>query len=212
MVPRLASYTMNQTAIQIVEKPDWVLWDDIKQCLYEAHAQNRAKGINMTHYLWPAEKIKESLGEKGIMLVALDGKKVVGTAAIADKTGTSWYTNGHYAYVCFDAVIPDYVGKGVFKCLDKKREDIAREIGYSVLVFDTHSKNVYRQEIARKQGFRYVRFFHAKSGDHNSVVMAKWLRGNSYSQGYCIYRYQISKWKTLLRFFLNLLAKTWQRS
>lgn len=199
MVPRLASYTMNQTAIQIVEKPDWVLWDDIKQCLYEAHAQNRAKGINMTHYLWPAEKIKESLGEKGIMLVALDGKKVVGTAAIADKTGTSWYTNGHYAYVCFDAVIPDYVGKGVFKCLDKKREDIARERGYSVLVFDTHSKNVYRQEIARKNGYGFVNYFMAKNGDHNSVVMAKWLNGSPYSSFYCWKHYYIKKMRTLLK-------------
>ena len=199
MVPRLESYTMNKTAIQIVEKPEWVSWDEVKQCLYEAHAQNRAEGINMTHYLWPAEKIKESLGEKGIMLVALDGKKVVGTAAIADKTGTSWYTNGHYAYACFDAVIPDYRGRGVFKCLDNKRECIARGREYSALVFDTHSKNFYRQKIARKNGYRFVNYFMAKSGDHNSVVMAKWLKGCPYSSLYCWKHYYIKKMRTLLK-------------
>ena len=60
-----------ESNIQIVEKPDWVTWDDIKQCLFEAHAENRAKGINMAHYQWPVEKIKESLGERGIILVSI---------------------------------------------------------------------------------------------------------------------------------------------
>ena len=72
-------------SIQVVEKPDWVSWDDIKQCLYEAHSVNRSKGINMAHYQWPAEKIKESLGENGFMLVALDGNKLVGTAGIGKE-------------------------------------------------------------------------------------------------------------------------------
>lgn len=194
---------MNKTAIQIIEKPDWVSWDDIKQCLYEAHAPNREKGINMTHYLWPAEKIRDSLGEQGVMLVALDGRKVVGTAAIADKTSTSWYSNGRYAYVCFDVVIPDYVGKGIFKQLDTKREDIAKQKRYSVLVFDTHLKNVRRQRIAIKQEYRYVSYFRAKSGDHYSVVMAKWLNGCPYSSFYCWTKYHFSKLKTIIRYRLK---------
>jgi GNAT superfamily N-acetyltransferase len=195
---------MNNTAIQIIEKPDWVSWDDIKQCLYEAHALNRERGINMTHYLWPAGKIRDSLGEQGVMLVALDGRKVVGTAAIADKTSTSWYSNGRYAYVCFDAVIPDYVGKGIFKQLDTKREDNAKEKGYSVLVFDTHSKNVHRQNIALKHDYKYVSFFKAKSGDHYSVVMAKWLNGCPHSTFYCRKQYYLRKAKTILRTMFHL--------
>ena len=94
---------MNDRSIQIIEKPDWVSWDDIKQCLFEAHSVNRAKGINMDHYQWPTEKIKESLGENGFMLVALDGDKVVGTAGIGEKFGNKWYSKGRYAYMCFAA-------------------------------------------------------------------------------------------------------------
>jgi len=203
VVPGLEIYMMNKTAIQIIEKPEWVSWDDIRQCLYEAHAPNREKGINMTHYLWPAEKIKESLGEHGVMLVALDGGKVVGTAAFAERTQKRWYTDGScYAFLCFDSVIPYYTGKGIFGLLDKKREEKAKEYGYNVLIFDTHSKNAHRIDIALRNGFRLVRFFRASSNDHYSVIMAKWLRGKSYSHGYCVYRYQISKWKTLVKSFL----------
>lgn len=185
--------------IQIIEKPDGVTWDDIKQCLVEAHTVNRAKGINMSHYQWPTEKIKESLGEKGIVLVALDGRRLVGTAAIGDRVGKTWYTRGSYAYICFDAVIPEYSGKGIFKLLDSKREQLAMKLGYKTLVFDTHSKNVHRQEIAFKNGFRLVRFFRAASKDHYSVVMAKWLDGRPYTKAYCWWKYYCSliKVKTL---------------
>lgn len=185
--------------IQIMVKPDWVTWDDIKQCLFEAHAENRAKGINMAHYQWPVERIKDSLGEKGVVLVALDGKRLIGTAAIGDKIGKTWYTKGPYAYICFDAVIPDYSGKGIFKLLDSKREQLAKNLGYRTLVFDTHSNNFHRQEIALKNGFRLVRFFRASSKDHYSVVMAKWLDGCPYSSFYCWIKFQLSKFQALMR-------------
>ena len=187
---------MDNDGIHIIEKPNWVTWDDIKQCLFEAHAENRAKGINMAHYQWPVERIKDSLGEKGVVLVALDGKRLIGTAAIGDKIGKTWYTNGPYAYICFDAVIPEYSGKGIFKLLDSKREQLAMELGYKTLVFDTHSKNVHRQEIAKKNGYKPVRFFQASSKDHYSVVMAKWLDGCPYSKAYCRWKYYCSLIKT----------------
>ena len=184
--------------IQIVEKPDWISWDDIKQCLVDAHADNRAKGINMSHYQWPSERIKDSLGERGFMLVALDGDKLIGTAAIGDKSSSYWYIAGKYAYVCFDGVIPRYRGRGIFRLLDSKREENAQKRGFDVLVFDTHEKNVHRQKIALKNGYRYVRFFRAKGGDHYSVVMVKWLKSCPYSKLYCIWKFQLSKIKTLL--------------
>lgn len=194
---------MTDNMIQIVEKPDWVSWEDIKQCLYEAHSVNRAKGINMSHYQWPAEKIKDSLGENGLMLVALDGKKVVGTAAIAEKNGKSWYASGRYAYMCFAGVLPDYGGHGIYKELVKKREEMAESQGYHILLLDTHYHNKKIQIIAKKNGYRLVRFFQVGNRDHFSVVMVKWLGEKSYSQWYCLYRYQISKWKTIVRSILK---------
>jgi len=189
--------------IKICEKPDWVSWDDIKQCLYEAHSVNRAKGINMAHYQWSAVKIKESLGENGFMLVALDGNKLVGTAGIGEKFGTKWYAKGRYAYECYASVLPEYAGKGIFKMLDIKREAKVRESGYDLLIGDTHSKNSHRIGIALKNGFRLVRFFRAASKDHYSVVIAKWLNGCPYSLFYCWMKFQISKLKTIIRYPLK---------
>lgn len=189
---------MMDPSIQIVEKPDWVSWDDIKQCLYEAHAVNREKGINMAHYQWPAEKIKQSLGENGFMLVAMDGDKLVGTAGIGEKFGNKWYVKGRYAYECYAGVLPEYAGIGIYKMLEIKRESKVREDGYDVLLGDTHSKNSHRIDIALKNGFRLVRFFRAASKDHYSVVIAKWLNGCPYSSIYCWMRFQTSKLHALI--------------
>lgn len=186
------------SGINIIEKPDWVSWDDIKQCLKDSHSVNRAKGINMTHYQWPAIKIKESLGENGFMLVALDGKKLVGTAGVGEKSGKSWYANGRYGYMCFAGVLPEYSGCGIYRALVNRREEIAKSRNYQILVFDTHCKNKKVQKIALKNGYRYVRFFQAQSRDHYSVVMAKWLNGCPYTKFYCCYRYLKSKLKVLL--------------
>lgn len=187
-----------ENKIQIIEKPDWVSWDDIKQCLFEAHAENREKGINMSHYQWPAEKIRDFVGEKGVVLVAIEGKKVVGTAAIAEKFGKTWYAKGRYAYMCYASVLSSYNGKGLYHSLTEKREEIAKSMGFKTLVFDTHKNNRKIQSIAKKNSYRFVRFFRA-GNDHYSVVMAKWLDGCPYSKLYCKMQYQKSKWKTLIK-------------
>ena len=187
-----------ENQIVIEEKPEWISWGDIKQCLKEAHAENRSKGINMAHYQWPEEKIKESIGDRGVVLVALEGCKLVGTAALAVKTNKMWYAAEDYAYVCFDAVIPQYSGKGVFKSMDLRREELALKLGLNTLVFDTHENNIHRQQIALKNGYHYVKYFRAATKDHYNVVMAKWLGRSPYSRLYCFVKFEVSKIKTLL--------------
>lgn len=178
--------------IQIVEKPDWVSWEDIKQCLVEAHAVNRAKGINMAHYQWPVEKIREYIGTNGVMLVALDGEKVVGTAAICEKNGNAWYAKGRYAYLGFGSVLSEYSGMGIFKNLEQEREKIIHAQNYSVIIGDTHSKNKRRIKIAKLGGFQMIGYFRTSNNDHYNIVFAKWPNGCPYSKIYCRYRFYIS--------------------
>lgn len=185
-------------SIQIVEKPDWLSWDEIKQCLYFAHAANRIKGINMAHHQWTAETIKDYIGDNGLVLVALDGNKLVGTACIKEKYGKKWFNEGRYAYFCFDAVLPEYAGKGIFKELDQQREIYAKKLSYEIAVIDTHENNKHRLEIAKKCGYKLVRYFRAASGDHYCVMATKWFKGSPYSDFYCYLKFQVSKLKTLL--------------
>ena len=177
------------SGIQVVVKPDWVSWDDIKKCLVDAHAVNRAKGINMAHYQWPAEEIREYIGPNGVILVALDGSKVVGTAAISEKVGKAWYAKGRYAYMCFAGVLPQYSGQGIYGKLAQLREKIAKEQGYRVWVFDTHEKNKSLQRIVKVNGYRTVHYFRAASNDHYNIIMAKWPNGCPYTKFYCNWRF-----------------------
>ncbi len=189
---------MQTNEILIVEKPDWVSWEDIKQCLFEAHAVNREKGIIMTHYQWPSERIIETIGDNGRMFVALASDKLVGVAAVCDKTGDTWYAKGKYAYLGFAGVLPEYNGQGIYNKLIKAREDFARKQNFNTIIFDTHQRNKVVQNKALKNGYRYVRFFRASSKDHYCVIMAKWPDGCPYSKLYCFYKYILSGIKTLL--------------
>lgn len=177
------------TDIQIIEKPDWVSWDDIKQCLVDSHATNRAQGINMAHYQWPVEKIREYIGPNGVILVALDGSKVVGTAVISEKEGKAWYAKGRYAYMCFASVLPQYRGQGIYGRLAQLREKIANEQGYRVWVLDTHEKNKSLQRIVKANGYHLVGYFRTMNKDHFNVVMAKWPDGCPNSKCYCKLRF-----------------------
>lgn len=170
-------------AIQIIEKPDWVSWDDIHCVLMKAHASNRAKGINMRKPSLPGEEIKKEIGDDGVMLVAIDGNKVVGTAALLTKTCSMWFHKGQYGHLCYASVLPDYHGEGVYSLLCKEREMIAREKGLNTLYFDTHHKNKQVIDINLNNGFKRVgvRVF----ADHWNVVLFKWLDGCPYSDFWC---------------------------
>lgn len=180
------------TEIQIIEKPDWISWEEIKKCLYDAHSVNRQKGINMRRYLWSAEDIRNYIGPNGVMLVALDGKKVIGTAAISEKYDNTWYIKGRYAYLCFGCVLPQYSGQGIFKKMEHKREEIALLQGYDVLLADTHIKNKVRLHIAKHNGYHKIHCFRGRNSDHYSVIIAKWAKGCPYPPIYLNIRFYYS--------------------
>ena len=54
-----------ENSIQIIEKPDWVSWDEIREVLWESHAENREQGIVNTYPLLPGDELRRFVGEKG---------------------------------------------------------------------------------------------------------------------------------------------------
>lgn len=148
---------MNQN-IQIIEKPEWVSWNDIHEVLVKAHAQNRANGINMKKPTLPGEKIAEEIGDEGKMFVALDGRRVVGTSAIVVKRKSYWCGGKQERYACiyFASVLPEYNGQGIFKKLDLKREKESLSMGIDKMLGDTHERNQHRLKIAQKAGYKFV--------------------------------------------------------
>ena len=172
--------------IQIIEKPEWISWESIRQCLYEAHSVNRTKGIYMTKYLLSTEKILDYIGPHGVMIVALNGNKVIGTAAVCERYGKKWYANGRYAYLSFDGVLPEYKGQGVFREMERVREKIIKSQNYSVILGDTHKENKRRIKTAELSGYHVVDY------SYKNVIFVKWLTGCPHSKFYCQFRICIS--------------------
>ena len=176
--------------IQILEKPENLSWEIIQNVLNKAHQTNREKGIVMRKPSLPAEELAKEVGEDGVMLVAMDGSRVVGTAALLVKECSNWYSKGQYGYLCFASVLPEYAGKGIYKRLSEERDRIARSKGLNGLLFDTHHKNSRVIAINRKNGFKRVgvRIFDS----HWNIVLFKWLNGSDHSSFECFYHYCIS--------------------
>ena len=180
-----------QDNIFIIEKPEWVSWDDIHEVLMIAHAENRAKGIKMRKPSLPGEEIRKELGEEGVMLVAIVDNRLVGTAAMLKKENKSWYNNGAFCYCCFDAVLPEYNGQGIYGKLCDKRIEIARNKGLNNLYVDTHHENTHAINVNLKNGFKCVDI--KMLPDHWNVVLFKWLDGCPYTDFRCKFEFVIRK-------------------
>lgn len=187
--------------IQIMEKPDWVSWDEIHDVLWKAHEKNRAKGIIMFYPSLSGKDIKSKIGANGKMFVALDGDKVVGTLALIKKTGKKWYCTGDYGYLCFGAVLSDYSGKGIYRSLYQIAEPTARKMGLTLLTRDTNEHNERMLKITKQEGYHFVEYKAYK--DHFNIVRAKWLTGCPYSEGYIKLRFLLSKIGKRIRYRMD---------
>lgn len=194
---------MNKENIIIREKPDSISWEEIRQCLIDAHAENRAKGINMTHYQWPAEKIKSFIGDDSVVLVALDDSKLIGVLALNTIEKKKWYVTGKCGYVGFGAVLHEYNGQGVFRKLYDTIEEKARKKGYDMLIRDTNERNKRMLKISKKEGYSYVDYM--VGNDHNSIMSAKWLGECPFSTCYCKRRFLLSKYKAKMTYAIRAL-------
>ena len=193
--------------IVIMEKPEWVSWNEIHDVLQKAHAENRAHGINMRKPSLPGSEIEKEIGSKGKMFVAMDGDRVVGTSSIVPKQLNYWCDKPSNQYACkyFASVLPEYAGCGIFKQLDLRREKEAIEMGLEKMLGDTHENNKHLLDIIKKNGYRFVDYKHC--GDHNNVIFVKWLNGCPYSRFRCWYEF--NKRKYILK--LKLLVKRFFR-
>lgn len=181
---------MKSSEIQIVEKPEWVSWEDIHDVLWQAHAENRKNGILMSYPTLPEDVIKEKIGD-GKLLVALDNDRLVGTAALKTKQTTLWFGQHQFGYCCFASVLPEYNGLGIYKRMCEEREKMARNMGIELMLFDTHERNERVISINQMSGYKKVdmRFYK----DHYNVVMVKWLNGCPYSDYQCKIRFMLRK-------------------
>lgn len=135
-------------------------------------------------------EIEKKLGSEGKMLVALTEEgKLVGTAAMIPKKAKLWFGEHSFAYCCFASILQEYNGEGIYKEMCRLQEEMAREAGLNMMLFDTHENNSRNIDHSLKAGYRFVdlKFYR----DHFNVVMVKWLDGCPFSDFKCKYKYLI---------------------
>lgn len=192
--------------IKVLEKPANVSWDDIHEVLYAAHAENRSNGVVMQLPSLSGDEIRELIGRGGKIFVALDGEKVIGTAAVRFRKLDTWCHKGETAYLCFASVLPEYRGTGVYKLLCETRSAYLDSLGYRVYYADTHVRNRRVQEVLKKQGYKFTGI--KRYGDHFNVLMFKWVDGSPYSDTRIGYeRFMSSVKEKYLRPVKNALKK-----
>ena len=165
-------------------KPESLSWDTIHEVIWASHEENRINGVNMKYPSLPGDEIKNRVGPDGKMLVAMTNNgELVGTAAMVPKEASFWFGRHRFAYCCFASILPKYNGMGIYKKMCRIQEQIARNEGLDMMLFDTHEKNARNLGHAVKAGYRFVDYKYYKV--HFNVVMVKWLNGCPYSLFRC---------------------------
>ena len=184
----VANMTKNSGSIRVMEKPDWISYDQIHDLLYQAHESNREKGFDVKTAHMTGEELEKHIGETGKCFVALDGDKLVGTTSYRILDRDYWCAKGKVVDRVLAGVSPDYKGKHISSMLFSKIVEIAKLEGYQYIESRTAEENEIVQKINIKDGYRYIDFLSTKT-DHYTVVMLQWLNECPYS-----------KWRTNLHF------------
>ena len=179
--------------IQYMEKPEWVSWNNILDCLHEAHRVNKKKGFTMPGYDMTMEEFKEKLGD-GHCFVALVGDRVIGVSSVRFIKSRRWCTWGKkVAYNGLDGILKEYQGTDVFISLNALRYRYIKESGVDIIEFNTaeHNKVVIKNNL--KRGAKIVQYAHRAPGGYHPIVMVRWLNGCPYPDWLCNFMFKLSK-------------------
>ena len=185
--------------IRIIEKPDWISYEDIHELLYIAHESNRKKGFTVNTALMTGNEIEKHIGDQGKCFVALDGDKLVGTSSYRIIQQNYWCCKCEVVDRILVGVLPEYKGKHISALLFQKIEEEAKEKGYAYIENRTSEENEIMQRLCIKDGYRYIDFLSTKA-DHYTVVMLKWLYECPYKDWYIKLHFNIRRILIKVRF------------
>ena len=207
----------NMEEIKYMEKPDWVSWDAIADCLRDAHSINKKRGFEMPGLDMTPEKLERKVGN-GHCLIAFDGEKVIGTTTlqyykIKKNIWLRYWTKGAtFLYSGLEGIRREYQGSDVYLELQKLRKKVIDESGVEIVGFNTAEHNKVVLKTAKKGGGKYVLFSPSfKGAPYYSIYVLRWLHGCPYPDWYINFMFKLSKFvvKTLwkpgwkFRFWFN---------
>ena len=185
--------------IRVMEKPDWVSWDEIAECICLSQVTNKKKGFDMSFGHYTGEQLCNSV-KNGYTFVALnEDNKVIGTVSLTIKNIYFRWYRGEAGYHCMDAILPNYRGTDVFFDLQHIRKMKEKELGLKLLWATTHEKNNVVIKLSLKAGYKLMQFKVSEKTDYYSVVLAKWLTDKCpYSDRTINFMFNLSRFVTKL--------------
>ena len=180
--------------IKYMIKPEWISWDSVQECQRRAHETNNVKGFHMTVQDITGDQLRKQLGD-GLCFIALDDDKVVGVFGLKFFKGRNWWSWGKkVAYNCMDGILPEYQGSDVYFGLQDLRMDYINKSDAQIIQSNTSEKNKLILKIAKKKGFKQVRYSATgKGANYYSIIMAKWINGCPYSDKFCNFMFYVSR-------------------
>ena len=162
--------------VEIIEKPDYISYKEIKDMVYESHQSNRNKGIVVSTTTLDEEGIENYIGDRGKCLVALVDGKLAGTMSFRVLKRNGWYHKGDTVDEVLAAINPQYRGLHIMTDMRNIIEDETRKLGINVITYDTQEQNTVVLNSGKKHGFVPVDYYRSKKNTrHFCVKAAKWL-------------------------------------
>lgn len=194
-----------------MEKPEWVSWECLQECMHLSHQTNKKRGFEMVNSDISASELQKEL-EDGHCFVALDNNKVIGMAClkIMKNDIKKWWTRSLVSYHCYDAILPDYRGTDVYIGLKRIRDNFDKEHGIKIIQFHTAEENKTVIRINERAGAKRVQFAPTGNGaNYYSVTLVKWLDGCPYPDWLVRFMYSLSKIVTKTFFTPDYKFRFW---
>lgn len=181
--------------IRVMEKPDWISWDEVAECIHEAQKTNNKKGFDMKFGHKSGDELKESVGENGYCFVVLnESNKVIATISLKISNIRFWWHKGDAGYHLYEAVLPAYRGTDAYFDMHIALKKKEKELGLKLLWATTAEHNKVILKAAIRTGWKQVQYSpSAKGCDYYSIIIAKWMDGCPYSERRIRFMFNLSK-------------------
>lgn len=181
------------SVIEYKTKPDTISYDELYELLYNAHAENRKRGMIINPDIKSGEDLKAHLGKDHVCMVAMDGNQVVGTFSIRIEKGTRKISkNLLTGYLSNMGVSEEYRGMGVGAGLISKLAEYAEKEGADALALHVREgNNAYY--LYKKAGFIEADYLVRDKQKRKTIYMIKWLGRPKYPKWSLMLHYGLKK-------------------
>ena len=188
---------MNLEEIRIIPWTGQIPFSEISEMIRRAHANRKEITYNTTNIT--EDDVQKRIRNGGVVYVAAEGQKVVGTMTICRQNSTGYYVTGNAAGIHYVAVDPEYAGHGIATRLLHECIQWAEDNNIQTILWNTAENNTAALSFCEKNGFKKVECLKYKSIEHFTVRLAYWMDKQPVSDMMRVMRYNISRQKLSIK-------------